>query len=138
MVLASLSSLVGGCAREVQQGASGSVPPPVITYTAKDYALEGPETIAGGLTTLRLVNQGQDLHQLAFLKLEEGKTVEDLPKQYPGSISLLPKWVKPMGGPNGIITGDEAVVTINLEPGRYVLICEILDRQMTPHIARGM
>ena len=138
MVLASLSSLAGGCAREVQHGASGPVSPPIITYTAKDYAFEGPETIAGGLTTLRLVNQGQDLHHLNLLKLEEGKAADDLPKQFPGSTSLLPRWVKPMGGPNGSITGAEAVVTINLEPERYLLICEIPDQQMTPHIVRGM
>ena len=138
MVLASLSSLMEGCAREIAQPASGQAPTPVITYMAKDYAFEGPETISAGLTTVRLINQGPDLHHVGLLKLEEGKAVEDLPQQFPGSTSLLPKWVKPMGGPNAITAGDEAVVTINLEPGRYVLICEIPDREMTPHIMRGM
>lgn len=139
IVMTSVAWLMAGCAHDASQKTSAPIsPPPVITYTAHDYSFEGPETIPGGLTTIRLVNRGQDLHHVQLLKLEDGRTIKDFPKDFPGSTSLLPKWIKHMGGPNGIIGGDETSATVHLEPGPYVLICQIPDQQMTPHVVRGM
>jgi hypothetical protein len=139
IVMTALTCLAAGCAHDASEKPSAMVsPPPVITYNAHDYAFEGPESIPGGFTTIRLVNRGHELHQIQLLKLEEGRTADDFPKNFPGSTSLLPKWIKHMGGPNGIIPGEETTATIYLEPGQYVLICEIPDQQMTPHVVRGM
>jgi len=48
-----------------------------VTYTARDYAFDGPETIAAGWKIVALLNEGKDLHQIQFLKLPEGKTAAD-------------------------------------------------------------
>lgn len=128
--------LLGACAHDAGRESSTTAPP-VITYTAQDYSFEGPDTIPGGLATIRLVNRGQDVHHIQLLKLE-GRSVDDFPKDFPGSTSFLPKWIKHMGGANGIVAGEEASATLSLEPGTYVLLCEIPDRQMRSHVALGM
>lgn len=51
--------------------------PNVVTETARDFAFELPDTIPAGLTTIRLVNQGPDLHHAQLVRFEEGKTLQD-------------------------------------------------------------
>src|SRR6266516_5286675 len=62
------------CARPASQAAA----PNVVTITATDYAFSAPDTIPAGLTTLRLVNQGKELHHASLVRLSEGNTIADL------------------------------------------------------------
>src|SRR5205085_5357228 len=52
--------------------------PRVVTITAREYAFEGPGTIAAGTVTLPLVNRGAELHHVILFKLTQGKTFADL------------------------------------------------------------
>src|SRR5439155_21864912 len=61
------------CARPAPQAAG----PNVVTITATDYAFGAPDTIPAGLTTLRLVNQGKELHHASLVRLGDGKTIAD-------------------------------------------------------------
>jgi hypothetical protein len=61
------------------------------------------------------VNRAHELHQIQLLKLDAGRSAEDFPNKFPGSTSLLPKWIKHMGGPNGIIPGEKTSATLYLE-----------------------
>ena len=49
----------------------------LVTFTAAEYSFQGPDTLAAGLTTLRLVNHGKELHHASIFKLAEGKTLAD-------------------------------------------------------------
>src|SRR5678815_958098 len=40
-----------------------------VTFRATDYAFTGPDTIAAGVTAVRLVNGGREAHQLNFYRL---------------------------------------------------------------------
>jgi uncharacterized cupredoxin-like copper-binding protein len=110
----------------------------VTTYTAKDYAFTGPDEIAAGWITTKLVNAGDDLHQMQFLKLPEGRSVQDFAAEITANYTRLPHWVHRQGGPNSVVPGEYAAATVNLEPGNYVLICGIPDRRGVPHVALGM
>ena len=107
-------------------------------YTARDYAFGGPDEIPAGWITSRLVNQGEDLHQVQFLKLPEGKTIQDFTAEIRANHKRLPSWIKRRGGPNSVAPGQQAEATVDLEPGEYVVICGIPDRHGVPHVAMGM
>ena len=49
----------------------------VVTITAKDYSFDAPAEIPAGLTTIRLVTEGKELHHASLIKLDEGKTIDD-------------------------------------------------------------
>jgi plastocyanin len=114
-----------------------SAAPVSVTVTAKDFAFEGPASIAAGTTTIRLVNQGTEMHQAQLIKLEDGKTLEDLAEasKKPGP---PPKWVKFVGGPNAAAPGQAVEATSVLEPGNYAYICFIPSPDGKIHMSKGM
>jgi hypothetical protein len=112
--------------------------PAVVTVTAMDYAFQAPDTIAAGLTTIRLVNKGPDFHHVWLMKLDAGKRLTDLAEamKTPGP---LPKWATNVGGPNSPMPGGVALATLDLEPGTYVMACVIpAMKDGQPHFMKGM
>jgi hypothetical protein len=109
-----------------------------VTYVARDYGFSGPERIPAGLTTVEIINHGQDAHQIQFIKLPAGKTAADFSAEIIADPARLPSWTQRRGGPNGVVPGERATAIIDLEPGDYVLICGIPDRHGVPHVALGM
>jgi hypothetical protein len=109
-----------------------------VTYTARDYTFAGPSSIPAGWTTVQITNQGRDLHHLQFIKLPSGKTAADFKAAITANHTRMPSWVERRGGPNGITPGDQTAATVLLDPGNYVIICGIPNRQGIPHVALGM
>jgi hypothetical protein len=105
--------------------------------TAKDFTFEAPASVPAGTTTIRLANAGKELHQAQLIKLEDGKTVDDLMKalKNPGP---PPSWMKFVGGPNGIAPGQNTEATSVLAPGKYAYICFIPSPDGVMHAAKGM
>ena len=109
-----------------------------VVFVARDYGFSGPERIPGGLTTVRIVNEGRDLHHIQFLKLLQGKSADDFRAAIAADPSRLPSWVQYAGGPNAHLPGSQASATVNLTEGDYVLMCWIPDKNGVPHVALGM
>jgi hypothetical protein len=109
-----------------------------VVFVAHDYGFSGPDRLAAGLTTVRIVNEGQDLHHIQFLKLLQGKSADDFRAAILADSSRLPGWVQYAGGPNAHLPGSLASATVNLTEGDYVLICWIPDKNGVPHVALGM
>jgi hypothetical protein len=105
--------------------------------TATDYAFHGADTLTAGLNTLHLLNRGKELHQIQLVKLEQGKTADDLTRalKAPGPI---PSWIRFVGGPNGVAPGGETRATSLLAPGNYAYICLIPSPDGIIHAAKGM
>src|SRR3954467_715176 len=111
---------------------------PVVVVHAKDFGYTVLPTIASGLTTFRLVNDGKELHHMTILKLDKGKTLADfqaeLKKQGPP-----PTWLTAVGGPNAAEPGKTVEATLNLEAGNCVSACFISSPgSEIPHMAKGM
>jgi hypothetical protein len=87
---------------------------------------------------VRLINHGHDVHQIQFLGLPPGKTVDDVKQALAGRRPRLPNWLRRHGGVNSVASGNEASVVIHLDPEEYVLLCGIPDATGRPHAARGM
>ncbi len=52
--------------------------PNVVSLSATEYSFAAPDTIPAGWTTFRLHNHGTDVHYGHMVRLDPGKTVEEL------------------------------------------------------------
>ena len=114
--------------------------PKVVALSATEYAIQAPDTVDAGWTTLRLINRGGEIHYGHMVRLEPGRTVKELVDAYAEAIRTSagrPKWVTRFGGPGGSAPGDSSSVTQYLEPGDYVWICPVEDERGMPHFAKG-
>jgi hypothetical protein len=118
--------------------AASRIDPSPVVFVAHDYGFSGPDRIPAGVTTMQIVNQGQDVHHIQLVKLLQGKTAGDFSAALKADPSRLPQWVKFMGGPNAVAPGSQSVATMNLVEGNYLLICIIPDKAGVPHMALGM
>ncbi len=111
--------------------------PVVIDVVGMDYSFVMPDTIAAGPTTFRFRGKGTEPHHMTILRLEEGRTLADvmaIPPQGP-----VPSWLVLMGGPNPPPADEVNLTTIDLVPGRYVVVCFIPSASDgMPHVAKGM
>jgi len=115
--------------------------PAVVTITAKDYLYEAPDTITSGMVTLKLVNQGTELHHVQLMRIVGGKTYADLTAGMKAMKpdSPMPPWLETVAGPNSPVPGGgEQALTEELTPGAYALICVIPSTDKVPHFAKGM
>ena len=130
-----LALMVAGCTK--REAAAPPPAPPVITVSASDFEFTAPDTIPGGVVTLRLVNHGPSLHHIQLVRLSEGKTLADLmtAMRNPGP---PPAWMGFVAGPNPPAPGDSSEVTETLQPGDYAMICLVPNERGVPHFAMGM
>ena len=76
-------------------GSSGGASP--VIFVANDYGFAGPDRIPAGVTTIQVLNKGQDLHHIQLLKLQQGKTAQDFRAAMAADPSRMPAWVKFVG-----------------------------------------
>ncbi len=111
---------------------------PEVRYVAGEYQFDGPDTLPAGWVTLRILNGGHELHQLQLVKLTDKKSIPDIILALTDHPDEIPSWLHPLGGPNGVMSGEEARATIQLVPGQYTLLCLVPDNDGVFHVIRGM
>ena len=144
--------VLAGCAKPDAQpadttaktAAAASAPaaaatPNMVSFTAKEFSFEGPDSIPAGLTMFHLTDAGQELHHVQLIKLEEGKTyadfqaaLKDMGKGPP------PAWIVSYGGVNPPAPGGTTTAMQVMEPGNYAVVCFVESADHVPHIAKGM
>jgi uncharacterized cupredoxin-like copper-binding protein len=96
--------------------------------------------LKSGEQTVRISNDGTELHEALVWKLSEGATMEDF-------MGFLQSQEPPSGPPPAemvsslfLSPGNATYATMNLDPGKYVLVCFLPSEKndMTPHFALGM
>ncbi|KXJ98515.1 MAG: hypothetical protein UZ03_NOB001003553 [Nitrospira sp. OLB3] len=135
LVLPLAGALVGVDSR---LSVAASPRPAPVRFVADDYGFTGPDHIPAGLTSIQVVNRGQDLHHVQLLKLLQGKTAGEFQAALKANPGRMPSWIQFVGGPNAAEPGGEAVATMDLGEGEYLLICLIPNRAGVPHLALGM
>lgn len=129
-----LAVVLAACAcTAAEAGAQGNV----LEVRARDFAFQAPREVPAGTTTIRLHNDGPDLHHVQLIRLDEGHTLEELMAGM-GEHGPPPPWVHFVGGPNTPAPGAQAETTVDLQPGQYVMVCVIPGPDGVPHIAKGM
>lgn len=109
----------------------------VVTVTANDYAFDAPDSIPAGLTELRLLNRGTEMHHVWLIRLDGGKTMKDLFAAL-GPHGALPAWAHDVGGPNTPGPNGESSAILKLATGRYAMICVIPSPDGKAHVMKGM
>ncbi len=127
--------MVSGCSELPARG-RGTAAYEVVVRTT-DFAFRAPDTIPAGLTRLRLFNEGRERHHVQLVRLEAGRTAEEL-RDSLGAGEALPSWVTLVGGPNVPPPGSPSEVVVSLAPGSYVMLCFISSADGVPHLAKGM
>lgn len=102
-----------------------------------DYAFGLSKPLTAGQHVIRVVNDGQQSHEVMVIRLAPGKTaaqvaawVEKMEGPPPG---------EPLSGVAGLGVGQSASFPLTLTPGEYGLICFIPDaKDGKPHVAHGM
>jgi hypothetical protein len=122
----------------LQASEAGGSPPREATYVTSEYKFAGPDTLAAGWTTLHLKNEGKELHHLALLRLDDGKTVDDFEAYMKTGATSFPEWSHEYGGPNAVIGPVTGTAIVKLDPGSYVAVCLIPAADGMPHMAKGM
>jgi uncharacterized cupredoxin-like copper-binding protein len=125
----------------VQEASDAAAEEPAadLTVRLKDFAYDMPETMNAGSMTIKVVNDGPEAHELNILRLEDGKTLEDVAK-FLNTPDGPPPFV-PVGGINGLDTGLSGYIEFDFQPGTYVAICNIPSSKTEghpPHFALGM
>lgn len=130
---------VSACGRAdaAQVKAEAAAPPRVVTVVAREFAFQAPDEVQAGLVTFQLQNRGSALHHMAIMRLDPGKTLQDLFAAFRAG-GAPPAWAHDMGGPNAPDPGSDSNATMMLEPGSYALLCFVDIPDHVPHVMKGM
>lgn len=135
----------------------------VIEIVAEDYALDAPDVIRSGWTTIEFENEGEEQHMVFIARLPEGVSFERYEIEAQHAFSriwdevregradfdramemlgeVLPEWFPELGfvgGPGLLAPGLESNVTLLLEPGDYAIECYVKAEDGSVHYMEGM
>lgn len=108
--------------------------PQVVNITMQDhgYVFDGQGVLSSGRATFRVANDGQARHDLIMVKLPDD--VDGVHEWLDTDVSgFVPVYRMKERGP-----GERGVFSVDLEPGRYGLLCFVKDSEGEAHYKRGM
>jgi len=135
--VAAAAVAAAACGRAEAAPAKVAADPRVVTVVAREFAFQAPDEVPAGLVTFQLQNRGSALHHMAIMRLDDGKTLQDLFAALQAG-GAPPAWAHDMGGPNAPDPGSDSNATLMLEPGTYALLCFVDLPDHVPHVMKGM
>ena len=107
------------------------------TMTLLDYSFQFSQPLAAGRQTIRVKNAAEQSHEVVLARLQPGKTPADVLAWMEKMEGPPP--AAPIGGTTPIARGEENIITVDLTPGDYALICFMPDaKDGKPHFVHGM
>lgn len=103
-----------------------------VDLTATDYHFDVSPPSTAGRYSFVMANGGAEPHLMILAQLEEGVTIDEVMASE-GETGLIASFESGIAAP-----GTDAVVSLDLTPGRWVLVCPIPNAEGTPHAALGM
>ncbi len=119
-------------------GATAAEPKADVTVNMADFHFTMPAEVKAGKQVWKVINDGPQPHEIALVRLAEGKTLDDIYAWY-----AKPEGPQPfnmVGGMQGMNAGvPAAFINLDLQPGNYVAVCDIPDPASgKPHSELGM
>jgi hypothetical protein len=114
-----------------------------VSITERDFVFDLPSEIKAGPRSVKILNMGQQTHEMLIVKLAAGKTIPDLlailaAPRVPGQPPPAPPY-EMVGGIGPVAPGGAAIFTLDLKAGTYHALCFIPDTNtQKPHAALGM
>lgn len=124
LAVAALATAIAGC------GTSGHPAARRVAVTERDFHIGAPAVLSAGLVDLAVHNRGPDAHELIVVR-EHGSR---LPLRADGTtVDEEGLQREKVGGLEPGDPGSRRNLVVRLEPGRYVLLCN-----MSGHYRGGM
>jgi hypothetical protein len=116
--------------------ATAAVPDLVIKVT--DYSFDLSQPLTPGNHTIRVQNDGPQVHEVVLAQFLPGKSLKDLEAWEKGG-EKGPIPAKFLGGISPMDKGASGDFTLTLDPGDYALLCFVPDaKDGKPHLMHGM
>jgi len=109
-----------------------------LVVMAVEYGFQTNGSIPAGLTTIQLKNVGRETHELGFIRLKEGATVEQFRTAAAKDEQSAYLLGTLEGGPNRIGPQGTSEVILDLAAGQYALACFVNTADGVTHAAKGM
>jgi uncharacterized cupredoxin-like copper-binding protein len=114
-----------------------ALPQADVTMTLRDYTFTMSETLRAGPRIVEVRNYGRQAHEVELVRLAPGKRGADVLRWIEKPEGAAPG--VPLGGVSPLASGGRSQFTVDLEPGRYALICFLPDAaDGKPHFMHGM
>jgi hypothetical protein len=129
-----LALFVAGCA---QQGGGAST----ATVALREWAVEpDPTSVGAGTVNFNIVNQGAETHEFVVVRAD---SVADLPVDENGAFDEAAYGAdNVLGEVEDVATSTEQSLSLDLEAGNYLLLCNIIEEEesgeIESHFANGM
>jgi hypothetical protein len=94
------------------------------TISLRDFAFLVQVEERGVKQVVKVVNEGQDPHEIIITKAATGRTAQDVVNYFTAG-AMGPAPAEHLGGLSRIDRGRTAYMTLELPPGTYVLACRI-------------
>lgn len=121
--------------------APGDPSDPALTVTLDEYdILPEEDELTRGPARFRAVNSGKKVHELYVV---QARAIEGVPIHRNGSVDIeaLEEDDRLLGELHGIQSGKSCDLELDLEPGTYVMLCNIRERGndgVVNHFLQGM
>ena len=135
LMLAFAVPAFAGCDASDGSGGPDAVAPVTseLKLVVKEWAIEADRaSVQSGTVRFVVQNTGHDLHEVVILRSD--LTVEQLPKDEQGGVLEEAEGVEFIGEIEDVLPGDSLAADFQLEPGRYVLVCNIAETEEDGHI----
>jgi hypothetical protein len=128
------------------QTAEAAEPEATATVTVREFAFALPATLKAGKQVWKIVNNGEQAHEVTLAQIPDGTTIEQiqtlmsLPEDAERPEGLPdPSAFVTVGGLGFLSPGQAAWSVLDLEPGTYAAFCYVPDQQTgMPHAFMGM
>ena len=114
-----------------------AMPPADLMLTMVDYAFSFSAPLTGGPHTIHVMNGATQSHEIVFIKLHAGKTMDDVnawAATYAGDAPF-----DTYGGVSAIRAGQMANIEVDFTPGEWAALCFVPDMaDAMPHVMKGM
>jgi uncharacterized cupredoxin-like copper-binding protein len=107
-----------------------------VSVKGAEYAFLMPDTVEGGVVTMRVSNTGKELHEYAIGRLKQGKTLTDFKRELESGRE--PRSAEGVAGVPGLSPAREIAIARKLRPGNYFLLCAVPSPKGVPHYELGM
>jgi uncharacterized cupredoxin-like copper-binding protein len=132
-----LLAITGNVASVVLEEAAKATAP--LRVEAMEYGYLLPRSIPAGVVTVDFANAGDELHEFALIRLEEGRDAADILAAFESDQE--PDWWDGASLPGVplLSPGRELSLTFSLDaPGTYAFFCPLPTAEFVPHMALGM
>jgi iron uptake system component EfeO len=121
-----MAGFLVGCGDDDSEGAEGGTSVQVM-LDEFSVATEPPSARSGEVT-FDVSNDGEETHEIVVVRTDLG--LLDLPTAEDGSVDEEGEGVEVVGEVEDIAAGASGSLTLDLETGQYVLICNIVEEEM--------